>query len=555
MHGFRCKDATPNTKKIMKPTRLNPFAFNRRSVALITIGSLAALLASPSAQAAAGNSTWNGTTDALWATVTNWASSTLPGTGNTATFNNAGNANTTLDLGAGVTISAVTFDTAAAAGYTIGSGAVGGQTLILNNGGAITMNPSVVNNQLVNAALTLGTDNSVATYTLTNSVSNKSLTLAGALTGSSVAGTAGIKTLAVGAVGSVNVSGAITPGTATSLVLTKSGVGTLTLSGTNTYTGATTINGGTLALDKTASGALAPTSALVLGGGSLSILGAASGTTAQTLAALTVNAGMANSIVINPNGGTSTTLTLSSATVTRAPGSAIIFNTSAGTPSTAVIAWNPALTGGIIGGAFTLTDSGGTGFATVAAGNVTRLTPATILSPTNPTVAGTDLLTNTTGTTTNTVAAALLNSLTIDTSAGSNIWDLVSGNTATVSTGGMLMTGANNFTIQNGTLKSATATNSELIVQQWGTGNLTINSVLANGSGASTLTKLGTGTLTLSGVNTYTGITTLNQGTLALSAGDNRLPTGTTLAFTGNSTLDLGGNSQTLKAITTTSGV
>ena len=43
--------------------------------------------------ATADDAVWNGTTDAAWATPTNWSSdpNPVPGTGNTATFNNAGN--------------------------------------------------------------------------------------------------------------------------------------------------------------------------------------------------------------------------------------------------------------------------------------------------------------------------------------------------------------------------------------------------------------------------------------------------------------------------------
>ena len=61
------------------------------------------VLAAVSCPALAVDATWNGTTDAFWATLGNWAGppASVPGTGNTATFNNAGNGNTTIDLGGG----------------------------------------------------------------------------------------------------------------------------------------------------------------------------------------------------------------------------------------------------------------------------------------------------------------------------------------------------------------------------------------------------------------------------------------------------------------------
>ncbi len=98
--------------------------------------------------------------------------------------------------------------------------------------------------------------------------------------------------------------------------------------------------------------------------------------------------------------------------------------------------------------------------------------------------------------------------------------------------------GTDDYQIKNGTLKSATATNSDLIVQQWGAGNLTIGSVIANGNGASTLTKAGTGTLILTGASTYTGLTTVNTGTLSLNDNGTTTPR---LTSTSGITMNSGG--------------
>jgi len=77
--------------------------------------------------------------------------------------------------------------------------------------------------------------------------------------------------------------------------------------------------------------------------------------------------------------------------------------------------------------------------------------------------------------------------------------------------------------------------------------NGTINAVL-NGSGS--LTKNGTNILTLGGANNYTGVTTVNAGTLRASA-SGALPSATVLNFHGASsaTLDLQGSAQTVAGL------
>jgi len=189
--------------------------------------------------ASAISDTWTGTTDTTWATSTNWLGGNVPGTGDTATFNNAGNGNTTIDLGGGVTIGTVLFDTSSVAAYTIGSGGAGSQTLTLGStlGNVITMNSTVAADQLFNSNLALSvnsTANDANTYyALTNNSLTNTLNIAGGISAS----TAGVKTLRVTGSGNTNISGAITSGSG-NVSLFKTGSGTLTLSGGATWSGA-----------------------------------------------------------------------------------------------------------------------------------------------------------------------------------------------------------------------------------------------------------------------------------------------------------------------------
>jgi autotransporter-associated beta strand protein len=80
------------------------------------------------------------------------------------------------------------------------------------------------------------------------------------------------------------------------------------------------------------------------------------------------------------------------------------------------------------------------------------------------------------------------------------------------------------------------------------TGVTTYNGVIANKpSSTGMLVKQGAGKLVLGGVSTYSGNTTNNNGTIQLTTGNNRLPTGTVFAIgaSGNTcVLDLNGQSQ-----------
>jgi autotransporter-associated beta strand protein len=79
----------------------------------------------------------------------------------------------------------------------------------------------------------------------------------------------------------------------------------------------------------------------------------------------------------------------------------------------------------------------------------------------------------------------------------------------------------------------------------------TSNSGTLNSSGIIAVTKVGTGVQTLSGLNTYTGPTTINVGTLALGA--NNALANTTAVSIGNATLDASTFSDTVGTLDPTS--
>ncbi len=217
----------------------------------------------------AATDAWDGSTDSLWATATNWATDvSAPGAGETATFNGAGGGNTMIDLGAGAMIGSVVFDTSSAAAYVIGAGAAGSQALALGNAGAITINAGVTTNQTFNSAVQLG-NAAAATATITHNGAGL-LSFAGAINANVASGNG---LLAVAGSGNISVSGAVTRTGAGSNALLKTGAGTLTLSNGSVWSGAGASNGQTTSAAvvregvlRLAGGAHAVTGELVVGG-------------------------------------------------------------------------------------------------------------------------------------------------------------------------------------------------------------------------------------------------------------------------------------------------
>ena len=206
-------------------------------------------IASPTtAHAASAN--WTGNSSALWSDPANWSTTPVPGHGNTATFNGDGNGYDVIDLGTGQGILSLHFNSGAV-NYTIGSGAIGSQTLRtglgFGNVSAININNTSGVSQFFAANVEMG----YLTNISNNSSAVSDLNFAGNISGSLGYRPVG-KSLTITASqnATVSISGIISDGgsLAGAIALTKAGNSTLNLSAVNTYSGNTAINEGTIRL-------------------------------------------------------------------------------------------------------------------------------------------------------------------------------------------------------------------------------------------------------------------------------------------------------------------
>jgi fibronectin-binding autotransporter adhesin len=306
---------------------------------------------------------------------------------------------------------------------------------------------------------------------------------------------------------STTASGTIQNGAGT-LGLTKTGSGTLTLTGANTYSGTTTISAGTLQVGNGSTtgalgtGAVVDNSALTFNrSDNLTQAGAISGT--GTLG----QAGTGTLTLSATNTYTGAT-TVSAGTLKAGSASAFGSNSAVTVASGATLdVAGFANSIGSLAGAGTVTNSSATAAILTAGGNNTSTTASgTIQNGT-----GTLTLTKTgSGTLTLTGANTLTGGININAgtlNAGSSG---ALGSSGTIGFGGgTLQYSASNQTDYSSRFSAAGS-------QPWSIDtnaqSVTYASALA-GTG-STLTKLGSGTLTLSGANTYTGGTTVGAGTV-----------------------------------------
>jgi autotransporter-associated beta strand protein len=310
-------------------------------------------------------------------------------------------------------------------------------------------------------------------------------------------------------------------------VFEKLGAGTLVVtSGGLASMSGIYFGGGTLKIDAQSGGTLA-TQVLTFSGGNLYLLGKTSGTTTQVFNSVVLAglnnygtaSGGAGMITVDANGGAGTTLTLGGMPTTTTAGYSLNIKTKTG--GTVTTTTTTTINGLIGTGRILFTDASDVvDFASIP-GSGTRYIQAATYTSGLPTSGSTSTANYSQADNASVTASESVNALKLTTSTTGQALTIDPGQTLTLTSGGLLFVGANDYTISGGTLKSATATASDLIIHQYGAGKLTISSGITNGLGASTLTKAGTGTLVLSGINTYSGATYVNGGILSISSDSN----------------------------------
>ena len=229
----------------MKPRRLQPLQ------AALVCSAFATLALSPFT-AGAASSNWNVNADGVWNASGSWDVNGIPGSTSllnstdVATFGFALTASRIVTVDTNWNIGGITFSNPGAFGYTLSSG-----NLRLTNGGVIQISNLAANATFTNtisSPIEIQGDGGSATFASSGGSTSSILSI-GAVTGVSTSGNVTTLTLNGSTGGTSAVTGIIGDGSAGGqLAITKSGAGTWALSGANTYSGKTTLRGGLLSV-------------------------------------------------------------------------------------------------------------------------------------------------------------------------------------------------------------------------------------------------------------------------------------------------------------------
>ena len=411
--------------------------------------------------------------DNLWSTSANWT--TPARVGNSLTFSGTARAAQVNDMTAGSSFAGLQFDSSTAA-FTITGNAI-----------ALTGNitSASANTQTLNLPISL-----VNTVTVNTGTGN--IAIGGALSGGGG--------------------------------LTKQGVGKLTLSGANTFTGVVSLSGGVLSVATIGNGGVAgglgqadsAAANLVLNGGTLQYTGAS----ASTDRSFTINAGQTATFDIDSG---STDLTLSGASAASSGG---LTKTGAGTLT---LAGTHAYTGAtaISGGTLAISNGGsisttsGVGLsnnATIAFNQSSNTAFSPVISGAGSlvkdgsgalTVSGDNTFSGSTTVSGGTLVMGHANAL-------GNASNPVVLNAGTLNLNGNSLSVGSLSGGSAGRVSNSSASTTAILTAN-APGNSTFSGLIQDGSGSVGLTKSGVGSLTLAGANSYSGATTVAGGTLVVN--------------------------------------
>ncbi|HEY1376102.1 MAG TPA: autotransporter-associated beta strand repeat-containing protein, partial [Gemmataceae bacterium] len=492
---------------------------------------LCAILAAALPAAAQTNYTWTAAGGAgTWNTAANWTPSTnFPlVSGDAALFDFQTGAGA-VTLSGAVTVGGITFNNLSATPAQ--SFTVSGSTISFanqGNGYGITLagGANTAGTQTISSGLTFLTPTAPFTITNNAAVGTNTLTLSGAVTG-----TTSLTQLVVAGSSDTTITSALASGAFQNL--SKTGTGTLTLGGTNTFTGGTTISQGSVVL-KSSNGLGNSTNVVTLGD-------AATGSNNLSLLLSTTTAGAAltvpNNIIVSSQG--TGTVTIGTASFTPSPVAASGF--------TGRLLFNRPVT--IQAGSTDRTDFGAASniYGTVGTLTITGLAATNRVTFSNNTqfqfVGDVNVASGTLQLFQNNVLPFATN---VSVAAGATLFN--SGTNATTSVTNTIagLSGA-------GTLSSNLAAANVLVVGYGGASANFAGQITANTTFNTGLTKIGTGTQTLSGNDNSTmAATAVNQGVLNLDYTTNnnaKIGTTTGLSF-GGGTLQLTGNAAPFAQLT-----